>query len=97
MAPPVSSGGPLCRLWRVHVDARMAHDGPHAQIVLDSPLPAAGIRDVRLGITPIPDGMGITVEGLSRLGTFNGSMGLFSAMASPPGSRSSSCACGRPI
>lgn len=65
------------------VDARMAHDGPHAQIVLDSPLPAAGIRDVRLGITPIPQGIGITVEGLSRLGTFNGSMGLFSGHGQP--------------
>jgi translocation and assembly module TamB len=65
------------------VDARMAKDGPHAQLVFASPLPAAGLKDVRVGISPIPDGLGITAQGQSRLGPFNGSMGLFSPKGGP--------------
>ena len=65
------------------VDARMAKDGPHAQLVFASPLPAAGLKDVRVGISPIADGLGITAQGQSRLGPFNGSMGLFSPKGGP--------------
>lgn len=65
------------------VDARMAKDGPHAELVFASPLPAAGLKDVRVGISPIADGLGITAQGQSRLGPFNGSMGLFSPKGGP--------------
>lgn len=65
------------------VDARLAKDGPHAELVFASPLPAAGLKDVRVGISPIPDGIGITTSGQSRLGPFTGSMGLFSPKGGP--------------
>jgi translocation and assembly module TamB len=63
------------------VQAQMAGDGPHAVLVFAHPLPAAGLRDVRVALAPIPQGFRIETAGQSRLGPFTGTLGLFS----PPG------------
>ncbi|MFX9608448.1 hypothetical protein ABTU70_19650, partial [Acinetobacter baumannii] len=38
---------------RFTVQAELASDGPHAVLVLDHPLPAAGLRNVRIALAPI--------------------------------------------
>jgi len=63
------------------VQANMATDGPHAVLVFANPLPAAGLKDVRVALAPIPQGFRIETAGQSRLGPFTGTLGLFS----PPG------------
>ena len=63
------------------VAATMAGDGPHAVLVFADPLPAAGLRNVRVALAPIPQGFRIETAGQSRLGPFTGTLGLFS----PPG------------
>lgn len=63
------------------VTASVAGDGPHAVLVFAHPLPAAGLRDVRVALAPIPQGFRIETAGQSRLGPFTGTLGLFS----PPG------------
>lgn len=63
------------------VQANLAGDGPRAVLVFASPLPAAGLKDVRVALAPIPQGFRIETAGQSRLGPFAGTLGLFS----PPG------------
>ena len=63
------------------VQASLAGDGPHAVLVFASPLPAAGLKDVRVALAPIAQGFRIETSGQSRLGQFAGTLGLFS----PPG------------
>ena len=63
------------------VEARLAADGPHAVLVFASPLPAAGLRNVRVALAPISQGFRIETSGQSTLGPFTGTLGLFS----PPG------------
>jgi translocation and assembly module TamB len=63
------------------VQARLAGDGPRAELVFASPLPAAGIKDVHVALAPIAQGFRIETTGQSRLGPFAGTLGLFS----PPG------------
>ncbi|WP_225204874.1 translocation/assembly module TamB domain-containing protein [Novosphingobium huizhouense] len=63
------------------VDAAIEQDGPHAVLVLASPLPAAGLKDVRVALAPQGDGFRIDTKGDSRLGPFEGTLGL----VSPPG------------
>lgn len=63
------------------VQAQMANDGPHAVLVFAHPLPAAGLKDVRVALAPIPQGFRIETAGQSRFGPFTGTLGLFS----PPG------------
>ncbi|MES2494202.1 MAG: translocation/assembly module TamB domain-containing protein, partial [Pseudomonadota bacterium] len=63
------------------VQANVAADGPRAVLVFASPLPAAGLQDVRVAIGPIPQGFRIETSGQSRLGPFSGTLGLFA----PPG------------
>ncbi|BEV01672.1 translocation/assembly module TamB domain-containing protein [Novosphingobium olei] len=63
------------------VDATIEKDGPHAVLVLASPLPAAGLKDVRVSLAPVGDGFRIDTKGDSRLGPFEGTLGL----VSPPG------------
>jgi translocation and assembly module TamB len=60
------------------VEANLASDGPHAVLVFANPLPAAGLRDVRVALAPIPDGFRIETGGQSTFGPFNGTLGLFS-------------------
>ncbi len=65
------------------VDAAVAKDGPRAVLVFASPLPAAGLKNVRVALSPIPDGFGIETAGDSRLGPFAGTLGLFSPKGGP--------------
>ncbi|MDP3550687.1 MAG: translocation/assembly module TamB domain-containing protein [Novosphingobium sp.] len=59
------------------VEAAMTADAPNAVLVLASPLPAAGLKDVRVALAPIAEGFRIETEGQSALGPFNGTFGLF--------------------
>lgn len=63
------------------VEAAMTAEGPNAVLVFASPLPAAGLKDVRVALSPIADGFRIETKGDSTLGPFNGTLGLFM----PPG------------
>jgi len=51
-------------------------DGPRGELVLASPLPAADLRDVRVGLAPSEEGFAIDVSGGSLLGPFEGELGL---------------------
>lgn len=66
---------------RFTLQATVAGDGPRAVLVLANPLPAAGLRDVRLALAPIAQGFRIETTGQSRLGPFAGRLALYS----PPG------------
>ena len=57
-------------------DAEIAGDGPRAVLVLADPLPAAGLRDVRIALAPREEGFGLEVEGQSLLGAFDGELAL---------------------
>jgi translocation and assembly module TamB len=59
------------------VEAAMTGDGPNAVLVFASPLPSAGLKDVRVALSPIADGFRIETAGESTLGPFNGTLGLF--------------------
>ncbi len=65
------------------VEARLADSGPEATLVLASPLPAAGLRDVRVTLAPTEDGFAIDTNGQSLLGEFNGSFGLVAPANGP--------------
>jgi translocation and assembly module TamB len=65
------------------VQASLAKDGPSAELVFASPLPAAGLKDVHVALAPIPNGFRIETNGDSRLGPFAGTLGLFAAPGGP--------------
>lgn len=65
------------------VDASVAGDGPRAVLVFASPYPAAGLKDVRVAISPIPEGFRIETGGGSSFGPFEGVLGLFSKPGGP--------------
>lgn len=77
----LSGGGRHADYGPFTVQASLAGDGPRAVLVFASPLPAAGLKDVRVGLAPIPGGFRIETSGGSTLGPFSGTLGLFS----PPG------------
>ena len=58
-------------------DAEIAGDGPRAVLVLADPLPAAGLKDVRIALSPSKEGFGLDVAGGSLLGEFEGALELF--------------------
>ena len=58
-------------------DAEIAGDGPRAVLVLADPLPAAGLKDVRIALAPSEQGFGLDVAGGSTLGPFEGALELF--------------------
>ncbi|MEP5937155.1 MAG: translocation/assembly module TamB domain-containing protein [Erythrobacter sp.] len=58
------------------VDAAIDDTGPNASLVFASPLPAAGLSDVRVAIAPADNGLRIETEGGSTLGPFSGVFGL---------------------
>lgn len=62
---------------RFTVNASVAGDGPRAVLVFADPLPAAGLKDVRIALAPIRDGFGIDTQGQSMLGPFDGRINLF--------------------
>lgn len=59
------------------IDADIGSSGPNAVLVFDSPLPAAGLKDVRVALSPIADGFGIKTAGQSTLGPFDGDIRLY--------------------
>ena len=65
------------------VEAAMTDAGPNAVLVFASPLPAAGLKDVRVALSPITDGFRIETQGQSTLGPFNGALGLFMQPGGP--------------
>ena len=65
------------------VEASLTDRGPEAVLVFAEPLPAAGLRDVRVAISPIDEGFAIETEGDSLLGRFDGELGLFSPAGGP--------------
>ncbi|QZH75485.1 MAG: translocation/assembly module TamB domain-containing protein [Erythrobacter sp.] len=54
------------------VEATLADDGPRATLVFADPLPAAGLRDVRVVLAPTENGFQIETQGGSLLGAFDG-------------------------
>lgn len=65
------------------VEGVLAKDGPRATLVFANPLPAAGLRDVRVALAPIADGFAIDTEGQSLLGPFDGRVNLFMPSGRP--------------
>lgn len=65
------------------VQAAMTGSGPNAVLVFANPLPAAGLKDVRVALSPIADGFRIETGGESRLGPFAGVFGLFMPQSGP--------------
>jgi len=65
------------------IEAALTGEGPHAELVFASPLPAAGLRDVRIALAPTDDGFHIDTSGDSTLGPFNGQLSLVAPEAGP--------------
>ncbi|MBO80490.1 translocation/assembly module TamB domain-containing protein [Citromicrobium bathyomarinum] len=65
------------------IEASLTDRGPEAVLVFARPLPAAGLRDVRVAVSPIDEGFRIETEGDSMLGRFDGTLGLFSPAGGP--------------
>lgn len=65
------------------VDAAISDAGPQAELVFASPLPAAGLVDVRVALAPIPDGLRIDTRGGSMLGPFDGVLNLYLPTGGP--------------
>ena len=57
-------------------EARLAANGPTADLVLANPLPAAGLKDVRVALAPSDAGFSIETSGGSLLGPFDGLIDL---------------------
>lgn len=57
--------------------------GPEAVLVFADPLPAAGLKDVRVALAPIENGFGIETKGQSTLGPFAGTLGLYAPEGGP--------------
>ena len=65
------------------VDARLTDAGPEAVLVFADPLPSAGLRDVRVALSPTDDGFRIETAGGSTLGPFDGVLGLYAPEGGP--------------
>jgi translocation and assembly module TamB len=65
------------------VEGVLTNDGPRATLVFANPLPAAGLRDVRVALAPIADGFAIDTDGQSTLGPFEGKLNLFMPSGGP--------------
>ena len=78
-----SGGGRHVAYGPFTVKADVGADGPRAVLVFASPLPAAGLKDVRVALAPIRDGFRIDTAGGSTLGPFDGVIDLFSAPNGP--------------
>ena len=61
------------------IEGTLAEDGPYIELVLADPLSAAGLADVRVSIAPAEGGFAVETHGMSTLGEFNGTLGLFTA------------------
>ncbi len=58
------------------VEGEMGADGPRAVLVFANPLPAAGLTNVRVALSPTDEGFQIETEGGSLLGPFGGLVNL---------------------
>lgn len=65
------------------IDAEITGSGPRATLVLADPLPSAGLKDVRLAISPSGDGFNIDTSGQSMLGPFDGNLDLLFPAGGP--------------
>ncbi|MXP41707.1 DUF490 domain-containing protein [Altererythrobacter soli] len=63
------------------VEGELTGEGPRAVLVFADPLPAAGLKDVRVALAPTEDGFRIETSGGSMLGPFDGLLHLYA----PPG------------
>jgi translocation and assembly module TamB len=57
--------------------ATVATDGPRGTLHFTDPLPAAGLRDIDLGVAPIAGGFALAVKGGSPLGALDGQLSLY--------------------
>ena len=58
------------------VEGEMGADGPRAVLVFADPLPAAGLANVRVALSPTKEGFRIETTGGSMLGAFDGLVNL---------------------
>ncbi len=58
------------------VEGAIGESGPDAVLVFADPLPAAGLRDVRVAIKPAGNGLAVETRGQSLLGNFAGTLGI---------------------
>ncbi|MCT2560128.1 translocation/assembly module TamB domain-containing protein [Tsuneonella sp. YG55] len=65
------------------VEGAYTDRGPEAVLVFADPLPAAGLKDVRVAIVPTDDGFGMETRGDSMLGRFEGQIDLFAPSDGP--------------
>ncbi len=65
------------------VEGAITGAGPEAVLVFANPLPAAGLSDVRVAISPTEEGFRIETQGGSMLGPFDGVLGLVSPAGGP--------------
>ena len=65
------------------LDANLSSSGPRAVLVFADPLPVAGLKDVRVALSPIPQGFRLETAGGSTLGPFTGVLGLYAAPGRP--------------
>ncbi|KEO90373.1 hypothetical protein EH31_09800 [Erythrobacter longus] len=72
----LSGAGTHTQYGAFDFDAEIANEGLRADLVLADPYPAAGLKDVALGIAPDGDGFAIDVAGGSLLGPFEGAIAL---------------------
>ncbi|MEW4468527.1 translocation/assembly module TamB domain-containing protein [Parasphingorhabdus sp. JC815] len=67
-----SGNGEHDQYGRFKLDLKGALDRPNIAVLLESPLPAAGLSAVQLNLEPIKDGFSFTAAGGSTLGPFDG-------------------------
>jgi len=79
----LAGAGSHTRYGDFTVEAALSDAGPEAALVFASPLPAAGLKDVRVAIAPTQDGFAIDTNGESLLGPFAGKLGLYSPEGGP--------------
>lgn len=72
----LSGTGSQARYGAFAFDAELTPEGPRADLVLAEPYRPAGLRDVRLSITPQDQGFALDVAGESMLGPFEGLLSL---------------------
>lgn len=79
----LSGRGRHARFGPFTVEAGVGSAGPNAVLVLADPYPALGLKDVRVAFSPVPEGFRIETAGQSRLGPFDGVLGLHSVPGGP--------------
>lgn len=70
----IAGNGSQAQYGDFTIEAALNDVGPTAVLVFASPLPAAGLEDVRVAVAPTEEGFAIDTEGESLLGAFNGSL-----------------------